>query len=339
MPDKPLKHILFTFDYELFLGAKSGSADKCVIEPTKKLVDTLNQYKVKAIFFIDITWLLRLKEISEKYLAAKIDYEKVIFQLRQIAGMGHYIFPHLHPHWADATYQQDTNQWHLLDYTKFRFHNISSEQREQLFDKSILLLKDILGQDYQPKGYRAGGWSIQPFDDFRPFFEKYGITSDFTVLPGRKFSSEGPDYDYSAVQLTQPYTFSKDITKGEKGPFTEFPITTIPFYGSKKILNRVLLKYLHLKGDTRSGDGNGVLAGSKEKPTSNSGRDMISIELLTAVKLPLYMEFLKRNNYLQMISHPKMLTPNNLATFQKFMRKVFTLYQVESDFAKFRTGK
>ena len=61
---------------------------------------------------------------------------------------------------------------------------------------------------------------------------------------------------------------------------------------------------------------------------------MVSVELLTVVKYPLYLKFIKEREYMQWISHPKMLTTSNLKLFKKFVRKVFGLYTIETDFVK-----
>ena len=45
------KSILLTFDYELFLGPSSGTAQNCIITPTEKILEVLANTKSKAIFF------------------------------------------------------------------------------------------------------------------------------------------------------------------------------------------------------------------------------------------------------------------------------------------------
>ena len=56
------KKILLTFDYELFLGAKSGSVDNCLIVPTDMLLDVMERHQTKAIFFVDTTYIMRMCE-------------------------------------------------------------------------------------------------------------------------------------------------------------------------------------------------------------------------------------------------------------------------------------
>jgi len=325
------KNILFTFDYELFLGKQSGSVNRCVLEPTQKLLSIFSEYKIStAIFFVDTTWLIRLKEVAFTNSAAKKDYEKVTEQLREIVSKGHYVFPHLHPHWINASYLTEINQWQLINYSRYRFHSLDKVEREELFDKSIAILKEILGYSYVPLAYRAGGWSIQPFEDFEPFFQRYGIKYDFSVLPGSKWISSGQHYDFSDIETTTPYSFSTDVTVQGKGSFMEFPISTITFSATRLLLNRVLLKYLSLTGTNSYGDGNGIMAETVEH--ADIMGEMVSIELMSLIKLKGYLNFLRKNNYMQFIAHPKMISNHNLRTFSRFLEKGLKKYKLETDF-------
>jgi hypothetical protein len=283
---------------------------------------------------VDAIWLSRLKESQSP--AAKSDFQKVVNQLQQIIISGHYIFLHLHPHWLDAHYIESKNQWELLDYSRYRFHNINDRERAEVFAKAHDVLDGLIkpiNSKYLLDGYRAGGWSIQPFEDFKPFFEQYGIKYDFSVLPGMKRSTSAQQYDFSMATTREPYRFSEDPTlPSSNGKFVEFPISTITIPSFSQFLNRLLLKYLWQKGDHPAGDGIGVTA---ETTGENSGiGEMVSVELLTSVKLPLYLKFLKANRYMQFISHPKMLSEHNINTFARFMDKAFALYDIETDFMK-----
>ncbi|MBK7667512.1 MAG: hypothetical protein IPJ32_09355 [Sphingobacteriaceae bacterium] len=52
------RNLLFTFDYELFLGKRSGTVENCILKPTDKILELFSKYKVtKAIFFVDTTYL------------------------------------------------------------------------------------------------------------------------------------------------------------------------------------------------------------------------------------------------------------------------------------------
>ena len=100
---KSIKHILLTFDYEPFLGARTGSVKKCLIEPTNHLIKILDIHQAKAVFFVDTLYIQELGKRNE----LKQDYLSVEAQLIDLYNNGHYIFPHIHPHWIDAIYLQN----------------------------------------------------------------------------------------------------------------------------------------------------------------------------------------------------------------------------------------
>lgn len=337
MPVK--KNILFTFDYELFLGESSGSVLKCMIEPTEKLIAIFDSFQVKhAIFFVDTIYLIRLKEIAKSSAAAKGDYELISKQLQLLIQKGHYIFPHIHPHWADATYNALKNNWVLSSLQKYRFHSISEAEREYQFDQSIKILKEIIqpvNPNYAIDGYRAGGWCIQPFSDFYSHFKKHGIKYDFSVLPGLENKSDAQYYDFEKAPLASIYPFEIDVLLEDlSGSFTQIAISVIPIPKLYQLINKLFNKYLWKTGNRSSGDGIGVVASSFNSSPNKSNKEMVSLELLNSVKLPLYKRFLKENKLIHFISHPKMLTKHNFACLQHFLNFAKAQGFIENDFRK-----
>ena len=342
---KAQRSILFTFDYELFLGSRSGSVSKCLIEPTGLLLDLFEKYKIKgSIFFVDTTYLLRLK--SEPNTAAKADYVKIVDQLKLICEKGHFIFPHIHPHWADAKYVEGANYWSLTDFSKYRFHHVFPELREELFSQSVNLLKEIVDTcsvKFPVNAYRAGGWSLQPFEDFKPSFEKHHISHEFSVVPGFKNLSDAQYFDFSECPDKVIYKFDSDPTKeAENGVYTEYTISTIEI--SKKLYwrNKVWLKYLWKTGQRSMGDGVSLVIKDKElskgrkEMLGSANREMISIELLNLMKLREYKIFLEKNSYMHFISHPKMISLHNLKTFERFLKYAISKYILMTDFNQLR---
>lgn len=326
------KNILFTFDYELFLGDKSGTSEKCLLDPTYRILDILNSFNARGIFFIDTTYLIRLYE--QKGILARSDYEKICTQIRKIVSDGHYVFPHIHPHWLDAKYNTETNQWTLSNLKNYRFHNIPLSQREYLFDKSFSLLNQIIipvNSTYIIDAYRAGGWSIQPFSDYKPYFLKHGIKYDFSVLPGFKSVSNAHWYDFTEIPQKYIYNFSEDVSvENSNGEFTEFSISKINIKGITNFLSRLFLKFLP---SAQKINGDGISIDLQEIKTDNKN-EMVSIELMTLIKLPSYFNFLANNNYMHFISHPKMISVHNMNCFEKFISAASDKYELITDFRK-----
>src|SRR5574344_1713483 len=97
-------NIYLTLDYELFMGVNSGSVQNCLITPTNKLIEMMDKYKIKATFFVDGCYLLRLKELKDKYEKLNQDWKNITDQLSRLSSEGHDIELHIHPQWYDAKY-------------------------------------------------------------------------------------------------------------------------------------------------------------------------------------------------------------------------------------------
>jgi hypothetical protein len=323
---KTAKQILLTFDYEPYLGAKTGSAKKCVLEPTEALISILEKYKAKAVFFVDILYLENLKkhkELSE-------DLAGIVSQLKRLNEKGHYVFPHLHPHWLDANYIADKKEFSLTDLTFYSVANLETAQIKKLFKESIEFLKNI-GITYEKWGYRAGGWCIQPFHLFKDIFKEENICYEFSILPGYKNESKDQAFDFSSLTRNTPYFFSETVEKPEdKGVFIEFPISTIEFNVQVRFSDRIVRKYLWKTGDRGWGDG--ISAQTARLKSVHTDREMVSIELLTLAKLSTYKKCLKNTEYMHWISHPKLFTRHGLKTFDSFLEFATNKFAVTFDF-------
>ena len=76
------KRIILSFDYELFFGDRSGTVLKTLVEPTNKILDSMEAVGFRGNFFID--WLM-LKYISkEKDIQAQNDYNLIVNQIKDI---------------------------------------------------------------------------------------------------------------------------------------------------------------------------------------------------------------------------------------------------------------
>lgn len=335
------KQILLTFDYELFLGKRSGTVRKCMIEPTDYLLKLFQKNKFKgAIFFVDTTYLLQLKAISLLHEKAKNDFESIKSQLQNIISSGHYVFPHIHPHWLDSQYIEGINQWELHNLSKYRFHNISEIEREELFKKSIDLLNELIlpiKKDYQINAYRAGGWCIQPFDDFKPYFLKHEIRYDFSVLKGFAQYSNAQYYNFVDFPESNIYRFNNDPKNEEDGGnFFEFAISSVTKSKVVIKLEYFLLKILWKLNRGYFGDGIGVVpdkTGSAVNVRVHN-KEMVSIENFSLFKFYSYFKVLKKDGYVHFISHPKMLSKHNLFCIGVYLKLIRLFKGVETDYRK-----
>jgi len=339
------RNLLLTFDYELFLGKMSGTVENCIIQPTNKILDIFSSYKIsKAIFFVDCTHLQKLNE--SKIEACKNDFEKIKTQLIDIVKRGHYIFPHLHPHWKDATYDPSSGQWQLEVTNTYRFNKVSEAERDLMFSFSINLIKEIQNESgitYPIDSFRAGGWCLQPFSDFKPYFEKHGIVNDFSVLRGFSLAGKNISYDFTKIPVKNIYRFTEEVEKEElNGKFREFVISVLKVSNKRRLMNKFLYKYLSLIKDRGYGDGYSAVDGEAEVIRSiqdmeekvNYKSEMAAIELLTILTYPAYEKQLIENDYTHLISHPKMVTDHSLYYFKNYLRYALANYEVNTDYKK-----
>jgi peptidoglycan/xylan/chitin deacetylase (PgdA/CDA1 family) len=325
-----MKIMLLTFDYELFLGQRSGSVDCCLINPTNRLLGILNKKNVKGVFFIDTIYLLRLKEISKDNPEARKDFYAISSQLNKINQEGHTIFLHIHSHWYDAKYIQKNNQWDLSENFRYRFSSLKDDERESSIKSSISILKEIL-LSADLSGIRAGGWSIQPFDSFKPYLQKFGLKYDFSVLPREYFNSNCQKYDFSSISEVI-YRFN-DIEKPiQSGYFKEFTNSSIKISKISSYISRIE-NYVtsKLSIGKKFGDGHGLI---NKNVTRYSNFRLVSIENLNLTSLILIIKKFLKSDYIQFTSHPKLISPLQLFYFRVFLFLCYNKSKVETDFKK-----
>src|SRR3989338_5632646 len=56
--------IYLSLDYELFFGNTSGSAEKCMLEPTRRLMAIAAKTGIRMTFFVDAGYLWKLQELA-----------------------------------------------------------------------------------------------------------------------------------------------------------------------------------------------------------------------------------------------------------------------------------
>ena len=247
------KKVLLTFDYELFLGADSGTALQCLIKPVDTLLEILEKNNAKAVFFVDATYLLTLHINGHK------DFEIISNQLRSIVEQGSRIELHLHPQWLDAV-PIGENRWKFNSYSHYRLHSLADEQISKLFKDGKALLQSVVESvdpSYRVSAFRAGGWSVEPFSRLKESFINESLLYDLSVLPG-KVERKLPlhYYDYSEASLSREcWQFENGVCDADvdEGQFLEIPVTMVSV-GRRFIL----ANQLKIKGNKILGDGKGV---------------------------------------------------------------------------------
>ena len=335
------KQVLLTFDYELFLGLNSGTVEQCMILPTDKIHQVLSKHNTKAVFFVDTTYIYRLEEQAIKYKQAENDLIKIKNQLKQLATDGHSLFHHFHPHWLDAIYSPSNNTWDCSNHSRFALSNLEVDQIKSIISYSDIFLRSLYPKDQTPLffGFRAGGLYSQPFERLVPFFKEKNIKYDFSVLKGAFSDQKNYRFDYmNALNIKEPfYRFENSNTEVHpSGFFMEFSMNNFSMNIFQRIINSIYYR-LNSQKDTwkRFGDGN-----SSGNRIQNSARNLISnetfsIELLNKIKAIFYYLYLKKNNSIHIISHPKLVSEHSMEAFDRLLGVLNKRFTINSKFDTF----
>lgn len=239
--------IFITFDYELFFGSSTGTAEKCMLQPTKRLIDIASKHNAKFTFFVDVLYLMKLESYS--YLQShRKAVEAIKMQVSELIKGGHDVQLHLHTHWLNAVYQ---NKW-VLNYKEYRIHYFKKEEINRIVQDSTQYLENITKKKIF--AFRAGGWCLQPFNQIHQALLNSRIWLDSTVFFKGFNDSPTNFYDFRQAPDWDIWNFDKDPLQAEPhGFFTELPISSLRvspvFYWKLAFLNKFLAENHQTSGD------------------------------------------------------------------------------------------
>lgn len=323
--------IFLTLDYELFLFNPGNNVDKSLIDPTNVLIGMLNKFQIKAIFFVDVGYLIALSNQMTKYPKLASDYSKIVNQLKYLESQGHELGLHIHPHWEDCHF--DGKKWHM-DLSRYKLADFSQSEAEFIFTKYLTALQFLSRKKII--SYRAGGWCLEPFSHIRNVMKYNGIYIDATVVPGGYQHTSTHSYDFRSYPDLSIWKFNMEPSLyDENGCFYEIPCTShrLPqLHYWKKIIN-VIFRPNHK--DT---------LGEAVKPTLKevlrklflANIDAVSIDGNKSNSLLCSFKDKEHNNdpYYSVIGHPKCfdeLTYLNLQSFINYVLNRGHSFKIFSD--------
>src|SRR5689334_17058989 len=95
-------HTYLTLDYEIFFGRRTGTLQRCVLEPTEALLRLARRHRAPLVFFVDAGYILALRREMSRAAALRRDYDAVCRQVAALPRAGHQVQLHIHPHWEDC---------------------------------------------------------------------------------------------------------------------------------------------------------------------------------------------------------------------------------------------
>lgn len=313
-------NIFLTFDYELFFGEKTGTVDKCIIEPTNNLLKISKKYSVPMTFFVDVGYLIRLETESAKHKVLKSDLSKIKNQITEILECGCDVQLHIHPHWERSYF--DGEKWIIEIDGCYKLSDFEEGELVHI----VTFYKEYLEEISRKKvhTFRAGGWCIQPFDRLKELFKEIGIKYDTSVFPGGHFESEHYDFDFRNAPHKSKYKFENDVcVEDPSGFFTEYPISSMKysplFYWKLYVLGRLFPNQHKMVGD-------GIFLsqpGRKKSVLTNFTWNHVSTDGYYASKLNSSLEDMDFKGYTDMVTigHPKSNTLFSVHELDKFVNK------------------
>jgi hypothetical protein len=328
-----VKKIILTIDYELFLGEKTGTVKKCMIEPTEKLASILEKNNSRMTVFWDILHYYRLLELEKSYSELRQDRDLIEEQIQNLANRGHDIQLHLHPHWLDAEYEN--GKWNF-DYKRYKLHNLSDENNPNdintiigcvTFSKRLMekIIREV-NPKYKVNAFRAGGYLIEPFVKIKEALLTNEIKIDSSVCLN-SFNNHG-DFSFNFRYYPNKSKYNFELTPNDlvsNGSFIEVPITTVKIPTLINIIFKLYrkIKYPNLESE-RIGIGTNEINKSNRKSYYKKLSKYFSpriTQLTTDSNFKERMDYIinKVPYYSTMIIHPKLLNRHTLKILENYV--------------------
>lgn len=311
-------NIFLTYDYELFFGDYTGSVEKCLLEPTDRLLELSDRYNCKMTFFVDVGYLIKLEEFAVSNPELRHDRERVLNQIRRMISSDNDVQLHIHPHWERSYY--DGGKWVIVTDGAYKLADFSDDEIRSIVSRYKQYFDQLIGR--KSSAFRAGGWCVQPFNRLEKIFKELELIYDSSVFPGGKFASPHYDFDFTKAPKKARYRFDSDVcVEVENGFFTEFPISSRRysplFYWRLYILGRLFPSRHKMLGDGK------FLSqpGRKTSVLTNFTWNHVSSDGFYASKLNNCVRSFSDRAFSDMviIGHPKSMTVYSFEKLEKFV--------------------
>lgn len=319
-------NIFITLDYELFLGAKTGTPERCLVRPMEELCKVADRHGFKYVVFVDAAYLLRMQMLKDRHPQLVKDYILVSDHIKKLATQGHDIQLHFHPQWLKADYD-DEQGWQLKPLP-YKLSDLEEDEAFTLLHEAKLILDSIIG--YKTTAFRAGGYCLTSFKKYKELFEQEGIAIDSSVARNGYEDSPVHAYDYRNIPDKIIYRFDNDVClERPNGAFTELSITSVCWSGLNYMFRvRPMMASYRPKevyGDGKSVSDGGVQEGmiAKIKKFIIPYKNLASIDGIRSCQLEKILKIEKTNNRdtLVLIGHPKLASDVSIANLDTFIGK------------------
>ena len=321
-------NIFITLDYELFLGTKTGTPENCLIKPMDALLELATETGIYYIIFVDATYLIRLKQLMKDEPILRNHYEMVVKNIIKCVKSGHDVQLHIHPQWAYSNWDKRNRCW-IMDKDHYKLSDLSINEVQELIKNAKHELDNIVG--YKTSAFRAGGFCLDNFSDYKNLFLELGLTIDSSVARDQYVKSKIHYYDYRHVPVKQIYRFSDSVkNENENGAFTEISISSFScaslYYYA--IIRKASLKYsptlIYKDGESISDGGNRLSYYAKK--IFRRYRLLCTIDAVSSCYLEDFYSHLNKKGYNEMVilGHPKNASDASIRNLRRFVEKHIT---------------
>ena len=312
--------IAITWDYELFFGEQSGSAEKCMLEPGNRLLEIAQKNGAKFTFFVDAGMLV----LGEKEPSFKKELSKIQNQISKWDQQGHETGLHIHPHWEDAIWE---NGW-KFDLKRYKLADFNKVEIEQIFDRYLSSLQNWTKEKIV--SYRAGGWCIQPFGKLKSSFLKHQLRIESSIFQGGKNTTLPYYYDFTNAPQKEKWHFENhECEEVENGTFLEIPIAS-KTYSPLFFWKLFVLGRLFPKNHKSIGNGSPAKGGGSKKDFLTKFNHLcVSADgyFVTEIESAIQEAEKKGWDSIVIIGHPKACTLFSLNYLDKLIAKLSKKHQ------------
>tara|TARA_R110002096_G_scaffold6305_4_gene29247 strand:- start:5489 stop:6511 length:1023 start_codon:yes stop_codon:yes gene_type:complete len=307
--------LILSQDYELFFG-NSGSAERCLLEPTDALLTFARQRKVEITFYVDAGMLVAMREHAKSAPRLSQTLDKILFQLQEIVRSGHEIGLHVHPHWHETRYADDA--WDF-SATRYKLSQFSAAEACSITREYHAILAEKC--DFSPVSYRAGGFCTDSFPLIADTLQELGVDIDSSIVPGARLHDASKGFDFSGCPDRSSWRFESDpVVATSGGRFIEVPVSPVKlpvFYYWGRLFQR-------LSGNIPTGQfGDGS---SKTFNRAEAIRRLLGLRRVAEMSadLPkvLHLERARRGqsrNVFHIMGHPKLLSSQSIKLLTEFI--------------------
>lgn len=239
--------LILSFDHELSLGG-TDSFRYNLFDPTDELLRLASELGVPIALFTDILCAERYRDWDREGF-----FEPYRRQLGQALREGHDVQLHIHPHWADSTYEggvyRPSTHFALADFERSAPPNDIAGIVGRAYDLLSSVCREY-DSHYECVAYRAGGHNLAPATGaILSSLYTMGVRIDSSIVKGFRFSSGISTVDMTGmpaepnwtIPLEGPLNATSDVGLYEipvaGKPRT--PLNNVPF-----LVNRVLRRKL-----------------------------------------------------------------------------------------------